>query len=80
VGESASHDHDDGKVDHVLGTGLIVTDAAAVLADPREGALDYPTSWEYHEALLAVGGVYLLATLCPVIFPAWRQMDRRAPA
>ncbi|MFF4689930.1 MFS transporter [Streptomyces sp. NPDC001307] len=26
-------------------------------------------------ALLAVGGVYLLATLCPVIFPAWRQMD-----
>ncbi len=27
-------------------------------------------------ALLAVGGVYLLATLCPVVFPAWRQMDR----
>ncbi|WP_433472401.1 MFS transporter [Spirillospora sp. CA-142024] len=27
-------------------------------------------------ALPAVGGVYLLATLCPVIFPAWRQMDR----
>ncbi|MFD7499322.1 MFS transporter [Streptomyces sp. NPDC059832] len=27
-------------------------------------------------ALLAVGGVYLLATLCPVIFPSWRQMDR----
>ncbi|MFE0178704.1 MFS transporter [Streptomyces sp. NPDC059002] len=26
--------------------------------------------------LLTVGGVYLLATLCPVIFPAWRQMDR----
>ncbi|MFD0628371.1 MFS transporter [Streptomyces sp. TE33382] len=25
--------------------------------------------------LLAVGGVYLLATLCPVIFPAWSQMD-----
>ncbi|MFK0110199.1 MFS transporter [Streptomyces sp. NPDC091217] len=25
--------------------------------------------------LLAVGGVYLLATLCPVIFLAWRQMD-----
>ncbi len=25
--------------------------------------------------LLTVGGVYLLATLCPVIFPAWRQMD-----
>ncbi|MFJ4965959.1 MFS transporter [Streptomyces sp. NPDC088729] len=25
--------------------------------------------------LLAVGGVYLLATLCPVVFPAWSQMD-----
>ncbi|MCM4082179.1 MFS transporter [Paractinoplanes hotanensis] len=26
-------------------------------------------------ALLTAGGVYLLATFCPVIFPAWRQMD-----
>ncbi|MGW2877021.1 MFS transporter [Streptomyces sp. NPDC001233] len=26
-------------------------------------------------ALLTIGGVYLLATLCPVIFPAWRKMD-----
>ena len=26
--------------------------------------------------LLAVDGAYLLATLCPVIFPAWRQLDR----
>jgi MFS family permease len=25
--------------------------------------------------MLAVGGAYLLATLSPVIFPAWRQMD-----
>jgi MFS family permease len=25
--------------------------------------------------MLAAGGLYLLATLCPVIFPAWRQMD-----
>lgn len=31
-------------------------------------------------SLLTVGGVYLLSTLCPVIFPAWRQMDRtRSP-
>ncbi len=30
-------------------------------------------------ALLTVGGVYLLATLCPVIFPAWRQMDSSGP-
>lgn len=26
-------------------------------------------------SLLEVGGAYLLATLCPLIFPAWRQMD-----
>lgn len=25
--------------------------------------------------LLTVGGVYLLATLCPLIFPVWRHMD-----
>ncbi|MFD4633745.1 MFS transporter [Streptomyces sp. NPDC058473] len=25
--------------------------------------------------LLKVGGVYLLATLCPLIFPVWKQMD-----
>ncbi|MGW0829225.1 MFS transporter [Streptomyces prunicolor] len=25
--------------------------------------------------LLMVGGAYLLATLCPVIFPVWRRMD-----
>ncbi|MEU0929114.1 MFS transporter [Streptomyces malaysiensis] len=28
--------------------------------------------------LLTIGGVYLLATLCPVIFPAWRHMDSTA--
>ncbi|MFG2769428.1 MFS transporter [Streptomyces sp. NPDC048350] len=26
-------------------------------------------------ALLVLGGVYLLATLAPVVFPAWREMD-----
>jgi MFS family permease len=26
-------------------------------------------------ALLAAGGVYLLATLCPVVFPSWRAMN-----
>jgi len=25
--------------------------------------------------MLAVGGAYLLATLCPVIFPSWKQLD-----
>ncbi|MFJ6717875.1 MFS transporter [Streptomyces sp. NPDC091259] len=29
-------------------------------------------------ALLAFGGVYLLATLSPLVFPAWRGMDRPA--
>jgi MFS family permease len=31
-------------------------------------------------ALLTVGGVYLLATLCPVIFAVWRQMDSSSSA
>jgi MFS family permease len=26
--------------------------------------------------LLTVGCVYLLVTMCPLIFPAWRQLDR----
>jgi MFS family permease len=29
-------------------------------------------------ALLAGGGLYLLATLGPFVFPAWRDMDRRS--
>ncbi|MGW2812839.1 MFS transporter [Streptomyces sp. NPDC001415] len=29
-------------------------------------------------ALLAVGGVYLLATLSPLVFPAWKDMDAGA--
>ncbi|GGY96953.1 MFS transporter [Streptomyces nitrosporeus] len=31
-------------------------------------------------ALLAMGGVYLLATLSPLVFPVWRTMDETAPA
>ncbi|MFE7353593.1 MFS transporter [Streptomyces sp. NPDC057543] len=30
-------------------------------------------------ALLAMGGVYLLATLSPLVFPAWRTMDGAGP-
>ncbi|MFE6667733.1 MFS transporter [Streptomyces sp. NPDC057697] len=30
-------------------------------------------------ALLAMGGVYLLATLSPLVFPAWRTMDGAVP-
>ena len=29
--------------------------------------------------MLAVGGVYLLATLSPLVFPSWRQMDAPRP-
>jgi hypothetical protein len=25
--------------------------------------------------LLLVGGLYLLATLCPLVLPVWRQLD-----
>lgn len=28
-------------------------------------------------ALLALGGVYLLATVSPMVFPVWRTMDGR---
>jgi hypothetical protein len=31
-------------------------------------------------AFLGIGGVYLLVTLCPVIFPSWKQLDGPAPA
>jgi MFS family permease len=30
-------------------------------------------------AFLGIGGVYLLVTLCPVIFPSWKQLDGPAP-
>ncbi|MEU5045360.1 MFS transporter [Streptomyces griseorubiginosus] len=30
--------------------------------------------------LPAVGGMYLLATLCPVVLPVWRRMDRLGSA
>ena len=44
-GESAGHEDDHGDADHrfvVVGSGFVVADAAAVLADPREGPLDHP--------------------------------------
>lgn len=31
-------------------------------------------------ALLLTGGAYLLATLCPLVFPSWRRMDAERPA
>lgn len=32
-----------------------------------------------HTALLACGIAYLIATLAPFVFPAWRQMEREVP-
>ncbi|WP_443071489.1 MFS transporter [Streptomyces sp. NBC_01465] len=57
---------------------LSTTTAAVQLATPLGGlAAGFlvdaagPSS-----TLLAAGGAYLIATLCPVIFPVWRLMDR----
>ncbi len=42
--------------------------AAGLLVDSTD-----PTT-----AMLTVGGIYLLATLCPVILPSWRRLDADA--
>ena len=42
--------------------------AAGLLVDSTD-----PTT-----AMLTVGGIYLLATLCPVILPSWRHLDAAA--
>ncbi|MEV5205391.1 MFS transporter [Streptomyces sp. NPDC053720] len=57
---------------------LSVTTASVQLVTPLGGlaAGFLVDSVGLPSALLAVGGVYLLATLCPVIFSSWRQMDR----
>ncbi len=34
-------------------------------------------AWGVHTALWVFGGVYLVVTLAPFVFPAWRQLDRR---
>lgn len=36
-------------------------------------------AWGLRPALVVCGGLYLLATLAPFVFPAWRQMERKAP-
>src|SRR6476620_1812217 len=46
-GESPGHGRDHGEVDHgfvVVGCGLVVAHAAAVLVDPRETSLDHPNA------------------------------------
>ncbi|MEU8698845.1 MFS transporter [Streptomyces sp. NPDC048680] len=56
---------------------LSATTAAVQLATPLGGlaAGVLVDSAGLPATLLTVGGVYLLATLCPLIFPVWRQMD-----
>jgi MFS family permease len=34
-------------------------------------------AWSLQAALWVFGGLYLLTTLAPFVFPAWRQLDRR---
>jgi MFS family permease len=34
-------------------------------------------AWGVHTALWVFGGAYLVTTVAPFIFPAWRQLDRR---
>lgn len=59
---------------------LGATTAAALLVAPAGGLAAglLAGSVGQQAALLMTGGVYLLATLCPVVFPAWRLMDRPA--
>ncbi|MEU7009677.1 MFS transporter [Streptomyces sp. NPDC046332] len=54
-----------------------VTTAGVLLATPLGGLVagQLVERTGLVAALLALGGVYLLATLAPVVFPAWREMD-----
>lgn len=37
----------------------------------------FTEAWGVHTALWVFGGAYLVTTLAPFVFPAWRQLDRR---
>src|SRR4051794_21858156 len=59
-GQPAGHGHDHGDVDHrlgVLGQRLVVADAAAVFADPGQGALHDPAAGNDLEAGEVVGAL-----------------------
>lgn len=60
---------------------LSVTTASVLMVTPLGGlaAGFFVDSAGPVGTMLAFGGVYLLATLSPVVFPAWRQMDAPAP-
>jgi MFS family permease len=61
---------------------LSVTTASVLMVTPLGGlaAGFFADSAGVPGTMLVVGGVYLLATLSPVVFPAWRQMDAPGPA
>ncbi|WP_405598294.1 MFS transporter [Streptomyces sp. NBC_01410] len=59
-----------------------VTTAGVLLTTPLGGLA---AGWLVEQtglaaALLAIGGVYFLATLAPAVFPSWREMDAPASA
>jgi MFS family permease len=56
---------------------LSATTASALMIAPLGGlaAAFLAGTVGVSAALLAVGGVYLLVTLCPAVFPAWKQLD-----
>ena len=56
---------------------LSATTASALMIAPLGGlaAGFLAGTFGLTDALLAVGGVYLLVTLHPAIFPAWKQLD-----
>jgi MFS family permease len=37
----------------------------------------FTEAWGVHTALWVFGGAYLVTTLAPFVFPAWRELDRR---
>ncbi|WP_285567875.1 MFS transporter [Streptomyces sp. NBC_01463] len=61
---------------------LSTTTAATQLVTPLGGlaAGFLADSAGLQSALVTFGGVYLLATLSPVIFPVWKRMDRSGPS
>jgi hypothetical protein len=57
AGEPPGHDGDHGPLDHrlvVFGEPFVVTDGAAELGDPGEGALDHPAARQYLEGVQVI--------------------------
>jgi MFS family permease len=63
---------------YVFGLAIALSWAGIPLGALLAGALSEATG--VRVALVAAGGLYLLATLVPLTTRAWREMDRRQPA